>query len=160
MVSLGELCVADIMTPSVLTVDNSARLSDAIRNLDQHRLHAAPVVDSQGEVVGMLSVSDLISIFHEIQVDLNSLPIANDATREFLVKLLIDQGDNTRVEDVMTAPVETVSAQTNLVIAARLLMDRRIHQLPILNNQNHPIGILSTTDFVKAFAQHAALYAG
>ena len=80
--------------------------------------------------------------------------------RNFLVKMLIDQGDTTFVRDVMTSPVETISPQTNLVVAARKLVDRRYHHLPVIDESGTPVGMLSTKDFVRAISDYGALLAG
>ena len=72
----------------------------------------------------------------------------------------MDQGDMTLVRDVMTAGVETTTPQTNLVVAARKLVDCRYHHLPVVDDSGKPIGVLSTTDFVRAVSDYGALMVG
>ena len=84
--------------------EDTDKLSDAIRILDENQLSATPVVDNQNVVIGLLSTSDLLEIFHETQCDLNALHCVTDLTRDFLIQLLTDAGDNTRVQDVMCSP--------------------------------------------------------
>lgn len=160
MNQLGERKVVDFMTEDVKVVEDNAKLSDAIRILDKNQLSATPVVDSQNVVVGLLSTSDLLEIFHETQCDLNALHCVTDMTRDFLIQLLTDAGDNTRVCDVMRSPVETVSPSTNLIVAAQRLVKKRYHHMPVVDEDGQPIGMISTFDFVRAVAEHGAAMSG
>lgn len=160
MIQLGERKVQDFMTKDVKIVEDTDKLSDAIRILDENQLSATPVVDNQNIVVGLLSTSDLLEIFHETQCDLNALHCVTDLTRDFLIQLLTDAGDNTRVQDVMCSPVETISPNTNLVVAAQQLVKKKYHHLPVIDGEGQPIGMLSTFDFVRAIAEHGAAMSG
>ena len=160
MKQLGELCVGECMTSQTVCIGDTDRLTDAIRLMDTKRLSVLPVMDEPGRLVGILSASDLIEITHEIQSDLTALTHVAEKTREFLIALLVEQGDTTLVRDVMTSPVDTTTEKTNLVVAARKLTDRRYHHLPVVDPSGNPIGILSTSDFVRAVAEFGALLAG
>ena len=73
MKQLGEVMVNDYMSHQAICVDDSNRLTQAIRIMDDDELTVLPVVNNQGVLVGILSASDLIEITHEIQADLNAL---------------------------------------------------------------------------------------
>ena len=160
MKNLGELKVSDYMARQAICIKAADRLTEAIQIMDDEGLTVLPVLDKQGRLVGILSSSDLIEITHELQSDIESMTHMRETTRRFLVKLLIEQGDKTLVGDVMTSPVETISPQTNLVVAARKIVDRPYHHLPVVDDTGAPIGMLSTKDFVRAVADHGALMAG
>lgn len=160
MKQLGELLVNDYMTHQAICVDDSSRLTKAIRIMDDEDFSVLPVIDSQGNMVGILSSSDLIEITHEVQADLSALTYVNEKTRSFLIQMLMDQGDTTLVRDVMTSNVETTTPQTNLVVAARKLVDRHFHHLPVVDDSGKPIGILSSTDLVRAVSDYGAMMAG
>lgn len=160
MKKLGELTVAEYMTRNVIAVDDTARLTSAIRLMIDERLTVLPVVDSQSAVIGMLSSSDLVEMMHEVQSDLSTLHYVSDKSREFLIQMLVEQGDNTLVSDVMTSPVETIPETVNLVMAARILNEKHYHQLAIVTEAGQPVGILTTSDFVRAVAELGAQIAG
>jgi CBS domain-containing protein len=160
MKHLGELTVGDYMTESAIVVDDTQKLTAAIRLMDVEQISILPVVDEAGDLAGILSVSDLISIIHEIQSDIGALSHVTDKTRDFLITMLTEQGDNTLVADVMTTPVQTVTPRTNLVVAARKLVDCQYHHLPVINDAGKTIGMLSTSDFVRAVADYGAIAAG
>jgi CBS-domain-containing membrane protein len=160
MKQIGELTVADYMTSQAIVVDDTEKLTNAISMMDENRLKVLPVVDNQGEIVGILSTTDLIQITHEIQADISALNYVKKSTQDFLIKLLIEQGDTTFVRDVMTSPVDTIPSSTNMVVAAKMLADRKYHHLPVVDDGGETIGIISTFDFVRAFAEHGAMIAG
>ncbi len=157
MRKLGEMHVDDLMTAEVITVASSERLSQAIRMMDNFRLAVIPVLDDTGRLNGLLSTSDLVAMFHEVQTDLGALSIVKPATQEVLLQLLIDQGDSTTVAEVMTSPVETVSSGTNIVVAARKMTELGYHHLPVVDAEGCPVGILSTMDIVRAVAETGSL---
>ncbi len=160
MKQIGEISVRDYMTEQALVVQQDTLLTDAIRIMDEERISVVPVVDRSGNLTGILSNSDLVEITHEVQADLSALHDAGATTGEFLVSLLKAQGDNVKVQDVMTAPVETVSVNTNLIVAAQQLNDRRIHHLPVIDESGTCLGIIAASDFVRAIAENGALAAG
>lgn len=148
------------MTAQTIVVNETDNLTDAIRVMNNNLLSAVPVVDDRENLTGILSTSDILQMMHEIQADLGALSVANAATRDFLLKMLIDQGDNTLVLDVMTSPVETVTPDINLVVAARKANDYAFHHLPVVDNSGTAIGIIATSDFVRAIAEYGAVAAG
>lgn len=159
MKQLGETSVGNYMKETAVVVDNTAMLTNAIRQMDDNCVSSLPVVDEQGKLVGILASSDLIQMVHEIQSDIGSLPFVNEKTREFILKILIDQGDTTRVMDVMTSPVSTISVDTNLVVAARQLNELGVNQLPVADETGSCVGMFSSSDLVRAVADMGAMAA-
>lgn len=157
---LGELKVEDCMAAQAIVIDQSAKLTDAIRLMDAESLSLLPVVQANMSLVGVLSATDLLEVTREIQADLSTLDSVNERTREFLLTMLIDQGDTTLVKDVMTSPAVSVHKTVNMVVAARMLIDNQCHHLPVVDEEETPIGVISSSDFVRAFAEFGATLAG
>ena len=157
MNDITDLTVADLMTPTVMFIGETDLVTDSVRLLERERIGALPVVDRQNKVIGILSTTDLIGMLYELQTDLGSIFSTDTKTREVMIQLLAAHGENTHVQDVMTSPVETVPANTNLMVAAQILDTKNYHHLPVVDNSNRPIGMLSTTDFMRAFAHHGSL---
>jgi len=55
-----------------------------------------------------------------------------------------------RVMDVMTFPVITISPDTDIREAARVLSEKKIKRLPVIDSHNKLIGIISRADIMKA----------
>jgi CBS domain-containing protein len=56
------------------------------------------------------------------------------------------------VGEVMTPHVVSISADTRLPEAARIIHDKKIHRLPVVDENHHPIGIITESDIVRAIA--------
>lgn len=113
----------DLMTRPVVTLGLDRSTADALEILGRHRFRHLPVVDGEGRLVGILSDRDLPQ----------------------------DSGGAPRpVEEVMTRKVLTGTPGTEIRAIARVLVHERIHSLPILDDLRRPVGILTTTDILRA----------
>jgi nucleotide-binding universal stress UspA family protein/predicted transcriptional regulator len=119
---VDRLLVAHWMTPHPITVGPEERLPQAVQSMQQHKFRALPVV-ADGKLVGILTDRD-------IRANLNCL--------ESLV-----------VEKVMTTRLVTVTPHTSVWDAARVLSERKIGAMPVLDD-GVLVGIISTTDLLKA----------
>jgi universal stress protein A len=114
--------VAHWMTQRVLTISPQEKLTAACALMQQHRIRSAPVVDN-GKVVGIISDRD-------IRANLGNL-------------------DSVNVGEVMTAKLSSVTPQTSIWDAARLLRELKIGAMPVIE-QEHLTGVISTSDLLEA----------
>ncbi|MFI8744701.1 CBS domain-containing protein [Pseudomonas sp. NPDC077186] len=132
---LKSIKVRDYMTRHLVTFRSDTDLFTAINRLLEHRISAAPVVDSQGHLIGLLSEGDCLR------------GILSGAYYEAI-------GGN--VNAYMTAEVETISPEADIIeLSERFLRGRR-RRLPVVED-GHLIGQISRHDVlraVKEFAQH------
>jgi CBS domain-containing protein len=125
--------VGDLMTPNPVTVRADAPLVKAARLLDQHGVHGLPVIDEDGELVGVVSQTDML--------------------RARTTRHLWDQWKGLQVRHLMTSPARTVSVTTSLTDAAVRMEEDQVHRLVVVSaDEATPIGIVSTTDLVRAIA--------
>ena len=126
--TVSELMTAD---PLVLPSDLAAR--DAARLLEFYRVSGAPVVDDDGDVVGVVSQSNLVHAFTTGSL-LEALP-------------------GLSVRDLMSRPAITVRGGATAEEAVRLMEAHHVHRLIVVGADEHtPIGILSQSDLVRALA--------
>jgi acetoin utilization protein AcuB len=59
------------------------------------------------------------------------------------------------VMDLMTEEVVSVAADDLLVHAARIMLAQHVHRLPVIDGQQRLLGIISTTDVLRAFVEAA-----
>ena len=149
---IRELVVGDIMKKPVQSVDDASRLNDAVRKMDQQWFSLLPVVDNQGCLVGVLSTTDLLGRFCEVQSDISAFHVANEHLRDVLLDSLTKTGQNSTVKDVMQTQVHTTTADTNLIEAAQKMLADGVHHLPVVDDANRPVGMLAALDFVNWFA--------
>ncbi len=124
--------VRDLMSLEPVTVRSDAPLVVADRLMRDFRVSGLPVVDAAGGLVGVLSRTDLMALAGDPRVD-------------------VWQGRS--VAATMTAPGLTIQADAPLTEAAARMEEHRVHRLVVVEaGAGRPIGILSTTDLVRAVA--------
>jgi CBS-domain-containing membrane protein len=126
MFALGE-----IMTTNVITVSLSTTLAEARSTMKEHRIRHLPVLNEGGEMVGLLTQSDVLAAADSILRDAeNRIP-----AREISIK------------DVMVTKIATVDENASLRQAALFLEKHRIGCLPVVT-EDKLVGIITDTDFV------------
>ncbi|HYL57629.1 MAG TPA: CBS domain-containing protein [Candidatus Acidoferrales bacterium] len=132
--------VKDLMATDVTSLKRNEKLSLADDLMNLGRIRHLPVLDDDGEtLVGIVSQRDLFR-----GALAQAIGYAQHARRKLLNTLL--------VKDVMTTDVTTTTPETPLVEAARVLIERKIGCLPVLDN-GRLVGILTEGDFVALFAR-------
>ncbi len=127
--------VAAIMTRHVITVNLDHTLRIVRQLFDLHRIHHLPVLE-HGKLVGILSDRDLLKA---ISPSISS-PAASARDLATLDK---------HVHQVMKRSVVTVTAQTEIAEAGQIMLAQSISALPVLDENDHCIGIVTSRDFMK-----------
>lgn len=133
--SATDLVVADLMSLDPIVVAVDASIEQAEELMHDRSVSGLPVVDSAGDLVGVISRTDVLED--------GSVPAA------FLLRR---RPSGLRVGELMTSPAVTVSPLTPLRDAARLMRDRRIHRVVVVDDGSRPVGVLSASDFVDLYA--------
>jgi len=105
--------VADIMATRLITFTPDTDIHEAIRILLDKRISGAPVVDAEGRLVGVLSKKDCLKVVFSTQY--------HD-----------DWGGPVR--DFMSAPVETLDADLDIVSAAQAFLKSNFRRFPVLRD--------------------------
>ena len=127
-----QLRVRDLMSLEPVTVRGGAPLVVADMLMRQFGVSGLPVIDGRGELIGVLSRTDLMAL-------------AGDAR--------VEAWQGRSVAATMTTPSLTVEADAALLEAARRMEEHHVHRLVVVEPEGgRPIGILSTTDIVRAVA--------
>ena len=125
------LTIDAIMTTDLITVRPSASLAEARSLMQEHRIHHLPVVDNDGGLVGLLTLTDVLAAS-------DSRLRAQDSRMRAI---------DICIEEVMTADVATVDQHASLRQAALFLEKHKIGCLPVMN-EGRLTGIITDTDFV------------
>ncbi len=129
------MLVNDLMTRSLHTVNEHDTLVHARELMLAHRIRHLPVVDGENRFVGLLTQRDLLAA---------SVPPFEVVDRDTL-----DTLESARtVGEVMNREVVAVDEQTELVMAAELLLDHKFGCLPVLHD-GYLTGIVTEADFVR-----------
>jgi CBS domain-containing membrane protein len=160
MKRLGELTVGDLMTENPVCVYGHDLLAETITIFEESDVSAMPVLEPGRKVVGILSLVDLLEFVYDHKSDLGGVQHAQGRARGFLLKMFAQELRHSKVEDAMTTDVKTVSPEINAAVAANLMLTGRFRHLPVVDDQGQVTGMLSATDFVRAFAVQAPMLAG
>jgi CBS domain-containing protein len=128
--------VADVMSRQVKTVDPDMTVLQAWQLLGQEGVGQAPVLASTGELVGLLTRAELLTLDRLPQPDASSL-----VWRALLME---------PVAAVMISPVPAVSEDTDLRRVARVLLDTRLPGLPVVAEDGQLTGFISRSDILQA----------
>ncbi len=119
--------IADIMATRLVTFRPDTNIHEAIRVLLDKRISGAPVVDAEGNLVGVLSKKDCLKVVFSAQY--------HD-----------DWGGP--VSDYMSAPVETLDADLDIVSAAQAFLDSHYRRFPVVRD-GKLVGQVSRADILE-----------
>ncbi len=127
--------VQDAMSRGVATIHADALARGAIDMIRRRRIRHLPVVDRGGRLVGIVTARDLRQVIF-------------DPSIQQRVSSLAEALASVTVADVMTRGVVTVRPGTPIRDAARLMLERKIGALPVVDG-DRVVGILTETDVLK-----------
>ncbi len=134
-----RLQVRDVMSRDVHTVKRNDELAIADALMKQERVRHLPVLDEDGEVCAVVSQRDLFR-----GALLRALGYGSRA-QELMLKQVA-------VKEAMSAEIQTTTPDTLVADAARLMIERKIGCLPVIEN-GRLVGIVTETDFVRLVAE-------
>lgn len=145
----ADKLVSEVMTQSVVVLQPGMRVQEAWAQMLKNKVKATPVVDPSGKVVGMLTNEDLLE---RAGVQLRfSIAIRLDAS-EINHELRNLENSQLTVQDVMTQPVVTVSENETLGAATTRMVKAGLKRLPVINNDELLVGVLSRLDILRQVA--------
>lgn len=156
--ALFDLTAADLMSRAVITLRQDMQLPEAARVLARTHISGAPVVDDAGRCVGVFSTADIARLALRDADAAPRRPTAPGCTCSDWQILDLDDWDVFPVDFVsefMTADPVMVPPTTPVRELARQMVDAHIHRLIVAGPDQHPLGIVSSTDVLAALARTA-----
>ncbi len=138
-----DMAVAEVMTGSVLTLPMDASVLQAWQQLTLHGRGQAPVVNTSGILVGMVTRADLVR--------LEQWP-GSAATGQNWDDWL-EQG----IESIMVTPVPSVAPATDLRRAASALLESELPGLAVVDDDGRVVGFVARSDVLRAALKDAGL---
>lgn len=139
--------VAEVMTRTVVVVDESAPFKELVRLMREYRVSALPVVDRDGTLVGIVTEGDLLL---KEDPDLREPPRAFEAPDRRLERA---KAQGRIAAELMSTPAVTVRPEASVAEAARVMHERRVKRLPVVDQEGHVVGIASRADLLKVFTR-------
>ena len=147
--------ISEIMDPNPVTVGPDASVEDVVAALRKHELPGLPVVDADGQLVGIVTEADMV-----LQDDQGDLHIPHYVNlfggTVFLESLHRYEGRLRKAfassaEDLMTRDPDTVGPDTSVKEAARLIHESGHNRLPVVED-GRLVGVVTRLDVLGALA--------
>ncbi len=132
--------VKDHMTKNPMTITSDVKISKAVDLMSKNGFHRLPVVDEEGRLIGLVT-GGLVE--EKSGARATSLSI-------FELNYLLSK---TRVSDIMLTDVKTISADVFIEEAAQKMLDEGISVLPVVDEDNHVVGIITEKDIFQTFTE-------
>ena len=144
--------VKDVMTTRVIWVRKDATFREMAAALREHRVSAFPVLGDEDKVIGVVSEADMLT-----KEALDGEP--------GVFSSILHRRDNEKARgitagDLMTAAVVAVRPDNTVEHAAKLMYDRRVKRLPVIDANDHLVGIISRADVLSVFDRTDAAIRG
>jgi CBS domain-containing protein len=120
---MDDIFVARLMSTDLHTVSPDTLVEEAAGVMREHDIGSVIVVDEAGRIEGILTSTDFVSIVAERQPK-----------------------DRTPVSEYMSTNITTASAQDPVQEAADTMLEKGVHHLPVVDETEGVIGIVTTTD--------------
>jgi CBS domain-containing protein len=139
--------VKDVMSTLPVWVSESASFREIATRLRECRVSAFPVLDADGKVTGVVSEADLLvkeAVPDEPNVIWGLLAgIVHHAAR--------GKAGGVTAAELMTSPAVTIAPGETVEHAARLMYDRKVKRLPVVDQAGRLVGIISRSDVLAVF---------
>lgn len=146
----------DIMTREVITVEEATTVRELASLLLTKNISGAPVVDASGQVIGVVTESDLI--FQNKRVHLPTTFALLDAfvflERPGKTEAELHKIAGTKVGDICSRKLVSVTPETELEEIATLMVEQQRHTLPVLD-QGKLVGVIGKSDIIRTIAQES-----
>ncbi|HBS03323.1 MAG TPA: hypothetical protein DEA96_00045 [Leptospiraceae bacterium] len=128
------ITIADLMSRGPVTVREDQKILEVVPIYREKNIHHIPVVDKQGDVIGMLSAKD----------------VENFVT---VTRIIEEEGSNVLVQEIMTQPIFSFYEDVSVQQAALAMVDNKIHAIVVADrNTEKMVGIVTSTDILMHVA--------
>ncbi len=138
--------VAEVMTTRVHVASPPTPFKVLVRMIEENKISAIPIVDHTGIPIGVVSESDLL--LKERRRELETQPDLLHLSRRRKERA---KAEGLVASDLMTSPPVTVSVDTGLTHAARLMQERNIRRLIVVDQRGKIAGLVSRSDLLQVF---------
>ena len=145
----------DIMTRAPKTVTPNVSVNELAKLLWENRLNGVPVVDTEGNLLGVVTESDLIDQTKKVHIPtvfnlLDSMIFLENPQK---VDKELKKMAGTTVEDIYTKEVTCVKPDTPLDEIASIMSERKFHTIPVVADGDKLVGVIGKSDIIKTLAQ-------
>ncbi|NCD25702.1 MAG: CBS domain-containing protein [Deltaproteobacteria bacterium] len=141
------MIIKDWMTTDVITIDPEASMMRAAKLMKEKGIRRLPVIDAKGNVVGIISDRDIkeASPSKATTLDVHEL--------YYLLSEI-------KVKNIMTPNPMTIRDTDTVVKCAAIMHDKKLSGLPVLNDRNELVGIMTQNEVYRVLLSITGVYHG
>ncbi|AJE83636.1 hypothetical protein SLNWT_3260 [Streptomyces albus] len=143
--------VGDLMTRAVVSVRDTTPFKEVVRALADHGVSAVPVTDAHGGLLGVISEADLLTRTARRAEREQRALIRPEPSAAAEGEAADDDEGAMLAEDVMTAPAVCAGPDWSVAQAAKLMVQQQVKRLPVVDEADRLIGIVSRSDLLRVF---------
>ena len=152
--------VEEVMTEDVVVLKPEMAIEEAVRHLAEHGISGSPVVDTEGNLMGMITETDILNALKvkckRMEMVYPSLSLVSVSFIEKFddkeVVKAFEEIAKTRVFELMTRDVATVEKGSELGQAVHVMMQKGVNRIPVMS-EGKLVGIVSRADIIKGLAE-------
>lgn len=143
--------VRDAMSRKMIVASPSATFPELWKKIFAHHITSIPIVDTTKHLVGIVTREDLLKIlyptYHDLVLDFTTIPDFEE------MELSIRQLSAKRAKDVMDKRVIFTREDTEIMRALSRMIIRQVHLLPVVDDDNRLVGVITKGDIFYALAK-------
>jgi CBS domain-containing protein len=149
------MLVKDLMTSNVVSVTPDTLVSEVAEILHKNRFTGLPVVNEDQRVLGTISERDFITTDSHLYLPtyiqmLSNMDYISGGGKD--LPKVVDQVVHARAKDIMNQHVPFAAPDMTIEEVARLFAEQRTNPIPVTDNANKLVGVISRSDLIKFFS--------
>ncbi|MNR83742.1 Glycine betaine/carnitine/choline transport ATP-binding protein OpuCA [compost metagenome] len=148
---LGETVCSAVMSKDVVTAEFGTTLAEAWTLLREHDLTALPVIDRGRYLIGIVTKADFLK-----HADIEPHDGLTDRLRHLILPSQLSHTEKHEVVgQIMTTEVLTAEINQSILDLVPLMSDAELHQVPVIDERGHLVGMITQTDMIAALYEHS-----
>jgi predicted transcriptional regulator len=152
--------VEDVMTADVVVLRPDMSIDESVRILAEKGISGSPVVDTEGEIIGMLTETDILNAlkvkYKKMEMVYPSLSLVSVSFIESLADKEVLEAfkeiASSKVFQLMERDIVTVDKGSELSEVVHMMMLKGVNRIPVMD-KGRMVGIVSRADIIKGLAQ-------
>jgi CBS domain-containing protein len=146
-----QILVSSVMQPQSAILLETDTIQDAVDKMSERHLSALAVVNTDGVLVGILTLNDLLRLVQETEQSLeDQMTIYENCS--WLIELIRARLGDDEVTSAMSCSPVTVRQDETLTHVAQLMLKHQVHHIPVTDRDKKLVGMVSSFDFVRIAA--------
>lgn len=154
--------VKEAMEKNVITFHADDKIVDVSQSLRKHKISGAPIIDENNKVIGIISEGDIMRLLEVHSPRLNlilpspldwiELPIRMKYEFDEIAEDM-NRAASVHISEIMTKEIVSITEDADISDAAKLMDTHSVNRLPVLNDNNELIGIVTRGDIINSMVR-------